>query len=62
MIKKNKVSLWLGFYENADDFKNYIKIIEQVLDNKKTYFLIHGDYDDSGVFWVDEWYVLSLEW
>ena len=20
MIKENKVSLWLGFYENADDF------------------------------------------
>lgn len=26
MIKENKVSLWLGFYENADDFKNYIKV------------------------------------
>ena len=26
MIKKNKVSLWLGFFENADDFKSYIKI------------------------------------
>lgn len=26
MIKENNVSLWLGFYENADDFKNYIKV------------------------------------
>lgn len=26
MVKENKVSLWLGFYENADDFKNYIKV------------------------------------
>ena len=22
MVKENKVSLWLGFYENADDFKD----------------------------------------
>ena len=26
MVKENKLSLWLGFYENADDFKNYIKV------------------------------------
>ncbi len=26
MIKENKVSLWLGFYENADEFKNYLKV------------------------------------
>ena len=26
VVKENKVSLWLGFYENADDFKNYIKV------------------------------------
>ena len=26
MVKENKVSLWLEFYENADDFKNYIKV------------------------------------
>ena len=26
MVKENKVSLWLGFYENADNFKNYIKV------------------------------------
>ena len=26
MIKENKVSLWLGFYENAEDFKSYIKV------------------------------------
>ena len=45
-------------------FKNCVTDleIEQVLDNKKSYFLIHGDYDDSGVFWVDEWHALSLIW
>ncbi len=26
MIKENKVSLWLGYCENADDFKNYIEV------------------------------------
>lgn len=26
MIKENKVSLWLGFYENIDEFKNFIKV------------------------------------
>ncbi len=26
MVKENRVSLWLGFYENVDDFKNYIKV------------------------------------
>lgn len=26
MVKENKVSLRLGFYENADDFKRYIKV------------------------------------
>lgn len=26
MIKENKVSLWLGFFENVDDFKNYIGV------------------------------------
>ena len=26
MVKENKVSLWLGFFENSNDFKNYIKI------------------------------------
>ena len=26
MIKENRVSLWLGFYENVDDFKNYIEV------------------------------------
>ncbi len=25
-VKENKVSLWLGYYENADDFKNCIKV------------------------------------
>ena len=26
MVKENKVSLWLEFYENADDLKIYIKV------------------------------------
>lgn len=32
MIKENKVSLWLGFFENIDDFKSYI----------------NGSYDEKG--------------
>lgn len=26
MIKENKVSLWLGFIENIDEFENYINV------------------------------------
>lgn len=26
MIKENRVSLWLGVYENADDYMNYIRV------------------------------------
>lgn len=27
MIKENKVSLWLGLFENADEFKDYIEVL-----------------------------------
>jgi len=26
MIKENKVSLWLGVFENPDEFENYVNI------------------------------------
>lgn len=42
MIKENKVSLWLGFFENMDDFKNYIKV---TYDEDGNY--IHSNFQES---------------
>ena len=66
MVKENKVSLWLGFYENADDFKNYIKVsydedgnyvgakpktaLEEAIENWNGGYDEEGDYTGAGEY------------
>ncbi len=60
MIKENKVSLWLGFYENADDFKNYIKVSYDEDGNyipsdfQKNYAIKRYDLDAIESDWISE--------
>lgn len=60
MIKENKVSLWLGFFENADDFKNYIKISYDEEGNyihssfQEDYAIIKYNLDAIESDWISE--------
>ena len=60
MIKKNKVSLWLGLYENIDDFKNYMKISYDEDGNyipskfQKNFAIKKYDLDAIETDWISE--------
>lgn len=60
MEKENKVSLWLGFYENADDFMRYIKVSYDEDGNyipsnfQETYAIKKYDLDAIESDWISE--------
>ncbi len=60
MEKENKVSLWLGFYENADDIKRYIKVSYDEDGNyipsnfQETYAIKKYDLDALESDWISE--------
>ena len=62
MIKENKVSLWLGNYENAEDFKKYIKVSYDKDGNyihknfKKSYAIKKYDLDAIESDWISNRY------
>jgi len=60
MIKENKVSLWLGFFENADDFKKYTEISYDEGGNcipsifQKSFAIERYDMDKVESDWISE--------
>ena len=60
MIKRNKVSLWLGLFENAEDFKDYIKVSYDEDGNyipskfQESYCIKRYDLDAMESDWISE--------
>lgn len=60
MIKENKASLWLGYFENEDDFRNYMKVSYDEDGNyipskfQENYGIRKYDLDTSEIDWISD--------
>lgn len=60
MIKEKKASLWLGYFENEDDFRNYMKVSYDEDGNyipskfQENYGIKKYDLDTSEIDWISD--------